>query len=298
MSQNPLVTVICLCYNHADYVVESLNSVINQDYKNIELIILDDCSKDESVIIIESWLKNHPEIQFVKNSLNLGNTRTFNIGLQLAKGDFIIDFAADDVLKKNCISRQINQFQTTSFENVGLVYGNCALIDEKGNFLESYFETNSNGKVVSKRTSGNEYLRILAGGKEAICSVSSLIKKEVFEKLNGYDETLAYEDLDFWIRASRVYNFDFIDEIIIEKRVLKNSMGSNFYKKNNTLTYSTYKILKKALSLNKTREEDLALQKRIHHEIITTFQSGSYSLCIKNIGLRIQIGFRKWFNKN
>jgi glycosyltransferase involved in cell wall biosynthesis len=56
MSQYPLVTVICLCYNHADYVIESLNSVINQDYKNIELIILDDCSKDDSVIIIESWL--------------------------------------------------------------------------------------------------------------------------------------------------------------------------------------------------------------------------------------------------
>jgi len=198
-------------------------------------------------------------------------------------------------LKKNCISSQLNQFQTTSFENVGLVYGNCALIDEKGIFLENYFETNSNGKVTSKRTSGNEYLRILAGGKEAICSVSSLIKKEVFEKLNGYDETLAYEDLDFWIRASRVYNFDFIDEIIIEKRVLKNSMGSNFHKKNSALTYSTYKILKKALSLNKTREEDVALQKRIHYEIITTFQSGSYGLCLKNIGLRIQIGYRKWF---
>ena len=55
MQKNPLVTVICLCYNHAEFVVESLNSVVNQNYKAIELIILDDCSTDDSVTIIENF---------------------------------------------------------------------------------------------------------------------------------------------------------------------------------------------------------------------------------------------------
>lgn len=295
MNQKSLVTIVCLCYNQADYVVESLNSVINQDYENIELIIIDDCSNDNSVIIINDWLRNHPQIDFIKNPINLGNTKAFNIGAKMAKGSFIMDFAADDVLRQNCISLQVNQFTKTTFENVAIVYGNCALIDDKSRFIKNYFETTPDGKLVRERVSGNEYKRILAGGNEAICSASALIKKEVFDKLNGYDETLAFEDLDLWIRTSREYNFDFIDEVIFEKRVLKNSMASDFYKKNSALTYSNYKILKKALKLNRTREEDLALQKRVHHEIITTFQSKSYGLCLKNIGLRVQIGIRKWF---
>ena len=100
MESNPLVTIICLCYNHSDFVVESLNSVINQDYKNIELIIIDDCSSDNSALVIKQWLKNYPEILFIKNEVNLGNTKSFNKGLQLAKGDYIIDLASDDVLEK------------------------------------------------------------------------------------------------------------------------------------------------------------------------------------------------------
>ena len=58
-----------------------------------------------------------------------------------------------------------------------------------------------------------------------------MIKKEVFDQLSGYDENLAYEDLDFWIRASRVYDFDFTDEILVQKRIVINSLGSDFHKK-------------------------------------------------------------------
>jgi glycosyltransferase involved in cell wall biosynthesis len=297
MQQNPSVTVICLCYNHADYVIESLNSVTDQDYKNIDLIIIDDASTDNSVLVIEGWLKNYPKITFIKNATNLGNTKSFNKGLIIAKGEYIIDLAADDVLEKNCVTTQLHQFATSTYENVGIVYGNAAMIDENGNFIETYFPIDANGKLIDKRTSGNEYKRILAGGKYAMCTVSSMIKKEVYTALNGYDETLSYEDLDFWIRASRVYNFDFIDEVLLKKRVLHNSMSTHFYKKNSALNHSTYIILRKALALNKTKEEDSALQKRVHHEIINTWQYKNYDLFFKNIGLRIKIAWRKWLKK-
>ena len=64
MQNFPLVSVICLSYNHKAYVVEALNSVINQTYPNIELLIADDCSSDNSIGVIKDWVKNHPEVHF------------------------------------------------------------------------------------------------------------------------------------------------------------------------------------------------------------------------------------------
>ena len=112
MHQNPLVSVICLCYNHADYVTESLDSVLNQEYKNIEIIIIDDCSTDNSVPVIDEWLQKYPSILFIKNKTNLGNTKSFNKALEIAKGAYIIDFATDDILMPNCITQQIEKFST------------------------------------------------------------------------------------------------------------------------------------------------------------------------------------------
>ena len=117
----------------------------------------------------------------------------------------------------------------------------------------------------------------------------------VFNRLGGYDEILAYEDLDFWIRASRVYDFDFTDEIIIQKRVVKNSLGSDFHKKNDErskkINFSTYVILKKTLKLNKTKEENKAVLKRIHFEMILNFKNRNFLMVLKYLILEIR--FRK-----
>jgi glycosyltransferase involved in cell wall biosynthesis len=300
MHQNPLVSVICLCYNHADYVTESLDSVLNQEYKNIEIIIIDDCSTDNSVPVIDEWLQKYPSILFIKNKTNLGNTKSFNKALEIAKGAYIIDFATDDILMPNCITQQIEKFSTSHFKNLGIVYGNATLIDEKGNFIEHYFKVSDNGKLLSKRKSGDEYLRIITGGDEAMCTVSAMVKKEVYEKLGGYDERLAYEDLDFWIRASRTYSFDFIDEILIQKRVLPNSLGTNFHRKKSDLSKkinsSTYQIIKKVYHLNKTKEEDKAILKRLHYEMILNFNNSHYPLVVKYTWLEMKIRFRILFN--
>ena len=139
MQDKPLVSIICLCYNHEKYVVETLQSVINQSYSNIELIIVDDYSSDNSKDVIVNWLKDYPEIQFIANNVNLGNTKSFNKAFQLSKGEYIIDLAADDVLLTNCVAKQLNGFKNSKFENIGLIYGNAELISENGTFISYYF---------------------------------------------------------------------------------------------------------------------------------------------------------------
>lgn len=296
MQQNSLVSIICLCYNHSNFVIESLQSVINQSYKNIELIIVDDCSNDNSVAVIKEWLINYPGIQFIANDKNLGNTKAFNIAVQFAKGEYIIDLAADDVLLPNCVTLQVEKFEKSKYKNLGLVYGNCENIYENGGFDSYYFAVDSNKKVIEKPCTGDIYKAVINSGK-TICSVTALIKKDIFNALGGYDDTLAYEDLDFWIRISRDYNIDFSDEILVQKRILNTAMSVNFVKKNSKINNSTYKILKKAIGLNRCLEEDLAIKKRIHYEIILSFKNKNIELFLKNLGLKLWLEWRSVFKQ-
>ncbi|MFV5696102.1 glycosyltransferase [Flavobacterium sp. LB3P122] len=292
MQDNPLVTIICLCYNQEDYVLESLFSVINQDYPSIQLIIVDDCSTDNSKSIIKKWRTDFPKIEFIANKTNLGSTQSFNKALKKAKGEYIIDLAADDVLLPNCVTSQINAFKNTTYKNLGIVYGNVELITEKGEFESYYFPVDRFQKVITARTTGDIYKSVLSGG-DSICSVSAMIKKTVFDHLNGYDETLVYEDLDFWIRASRIYEFDFIDDILMQKRIVPNSLGTDFFKKKDSraqkINHSTYLILKKAIDLNKTNEENKAILKRIHFEMILASKTSNLKLLLKYILLEIKL---------
>jgi glycosyltransferase involved in cell wall biosynthesis len=292
--QKPLVTIICLSYNHEQFVVESLNSVLNQSYKNIELIIADDCSTDSSEKTIKNWLENYPDIQFISNETNLGNTKTFNKALKIAKGDYVIDLAADDVLLPNCVEKQIDTFLNSNQKKLAIVYGNAEIISENKQHLRYYYEVNHEKKVLKKPATGDIYSSILSQNS-MICSVASMVKREVLDELKGYDENLAYEDLDLWIRTARNYNFEFIDSVLIQKRELEDSLGSQFYKKFNSRTrkinHSTYLIIKKAIALNKTKAENKAVLKRVHQEMVKAQKTYDIGLFIKYIPLELKLRF-------
>jgi glycosyltransferase involved in cell wall biosynthesis len=294
MHNNPLVTVICLCYNHAEFVVEALESVINQSHSKVELIIADDFSTDNSVEVIQKWLVQHPEIPFIANTQNLGNTKTFNKCLKLAQGEYIIDLAADDVLLVDCIEKQLSGFQNSTFENLAIVYGNAELITSEGDFIDDYFPTDAHRKGIETQPTGDIYCSIL-NGKTKLCSISALTKRSVFDQLNGYDENLAYEDYDFWIRAARNYNFDYIDEILIQKRMLDNSMYTLLLKKNNPktrkLNYSTYLILEKVFLLNKNKAEFKAMLKRIRVEMKVAFHTRDFTLLLRYAFLDLKVRY-------
>ena len=285
MQNFPLVSVICLSYNHEAYVVEALNSVINQTYPNIELLIADDSSTDNSAIVINEWLKEHPNVQFLSNNTNLGSNKTFNQLAKIAKGEYIIDLAADDVLLSNCIEKQIKTFQNSKYKKLGVVYGNLIEIDEDGAFLKNYYTEDEHPE------SGDIY-KMVIGRTTKICSVSSMVKKSVFEQLGYYDETLAYEDLDLWIRASRVFEFEYIPDLLVKKRILTTSLSAYFTQKKNPRTKrlheSTLKILYKAFELNQSKEEHKAMLGRIRFEFYKFLKSRDVVLLAKLLILELK----------
>src|ERR1039457_6887169 len=92
----PLVSVLVGCYNHARYVTETLESVRLQTYPKIQLIIWDDCSRDNSVEAIQSWIRQHNyECIFLQHSVNRGICQSLNEALALAQGKYISMVAAD-----------------------------------------------------------------------------------------------------------------------------------------------------------------------------------------------------------
>ncbi|MCG9793648.1 glycosyltransferase family 2 protein [Flavobacterium algicola] len=294
MQSKPLVTVICMCYNHSEFVIESLNSVLDQNYSNIELIIADDASTDDSKFVIEKWLLQHPQIPFIINSKNLGNNKTFNNAFKLSEGEYIIDLAADDILLPNCIEKQLTAFLSPTCQNIGMVYGNAELISCDKKHLEYYYPVNEFKKASSCPPSGDIYSSVI-GYRQYICSVSSMLKRETFIALDGYDDTLAFEDLDYWFRCARNYNIVFIDEILVQKRVVQNSLGSMFRRRmnphTNKLNHSIYLIVKKAIVMNKTKEEDKELLHRIHIEMDKAVRTLNLPLLIQYISLELKMRF-------
>lgn len=273
----PKVTVICTCYNHEKFVEDALDSIISQTYPNVQIIVVDDFSTDNSVKTIEHWIKKHPDTLFIKNALNLGCTKSFNNAFQYATGDYLIDFAADDILLENCIEEQINAFNTSKFENLAIVYSNINLVDENLNFISKYYDTTEHPE------SGNVYKMIISRSVK-ICSVGAMVKKGIFEAIGGYDEDLIYEDLDLWIRVSRHYNFQYISKILAKKRELSHSLGSNFFKKGKVskeIHQSTLKILKKTLELNTSKDEYSSLLQRIRFEMVKLLWAREFSLLFR-----------------
>lgn len=269
----PKVSVICLCFNQADYIEESIQSVLDQNYANIQLIIVDDASTDHSQSIIQQLSNNlRIEHEIILLSNNRGNCSAFNLGLERATGKYIIDLAADDLLLPDRIKKGVELLENQP-ESVGVNYCEVESINEKGQSI-----TRPSVKKPSKITD-DIYLQLIR--HYWINPASMLVRKSVLDKLGGYDEKLTYEDFDFWIRSSRVYHYSYIKEILVKKRIVSKSLGSQQSTYRNKHEYSTYMVCKKIKQLNRSEEENKALKSRITYEIIRCLKLGHLGLAVK-----------------
>lgn len=224
-----LVSVIALCYNHEDYLIETLDSILNQTYQNIELVILDDLSKDNSVTLIENWIETHDvNCIFIKHESNKGVCASLNEAIKVCKGNYIQMISCDDVLLSEKIKTQVLQFQKIP-DKYGVIYSNAQIIDENSKKLNLNFIEYFIGSREIKEFSGDVFHELTKGN--FIPAMSTLIKKEVFDRVGLYDERLIYEDYDFWLRVAREFSFIFIDDSLVYYRLHSSNLHKKISKK-------------------------------------------------------------------
>ena len=269
----PLVTVVCLCYNHRAFIKEALDSVLAQTYPNIQIILVDDASTDESVREIEALLVQNPHIEFISLKQNVGNCKAFNIGLAKANGAYVIDFATDDVMLPDRIRQQVDFFRSLD-EAYGVVFTDAIYMDGNGKFLYNHVDNLRRKGLLTVMPQGNVYADVIS--RYFISSPTMMIRKEVLDSLNGYDERLAYEDFDFWIRSALNYKYAFLDKKLTKVRRTKNSMSAGWYRPGDAQLHSTFVVCKKIQRLNRTEEEHASLMKRVRYELRQSVFSGNY----------------------
>lgn len=198
---NPLVSIIVPNYNHARYLNQRLDSIFNQTYKNFEVILLDDLSKDNSLEILDSY-EDERIVCRIYNKDNSGSPfRQWKKGLELAKGDFVWIAESDDWAELTFLEKMISVF--SEHENVAVAYSDMLYVDEKGNEIEESFEQyakNSHPNLweSSHYYKGSDYVKIFMLHKCLIVNASSVIfKKDLGRRY--IDRILNYKEAGDWL---------------------------------------------------------------------------------------------------
>jgi glycosyltransferase involved in cell wall biosynthesis len=272
--QSPLITVVCLCYNHERFVKDALESVFNQTHQPVQLIVIDDASTDGSVGVIRDILKEHPDVPFLALEKNNGNCRAFNQAIPFIKGEFVIDLSADDILLPSRMEEGVRAFNFFGKE-YGIHFSDAENISEDNKHLSFHSDRFSHVNIPQ----GDVYAAVIE--KYFICGPSVMMRKQVLERMNGYDETLTYEDFDLWIRAARDFKFCYTPKVLIKRRQVATSLGQQQFKRGSAQLISTYKVCLKIQKLNRSRYEQRALSKRITYEITVALRLLNFALATR-----------------
>lgn len=202
-----LVSIIIPTYNMAKFLEKAISSAINQTYKNIEIIVIDNCSTDETEILIQEF--KDLRLKYVRNVKNLGATTNFNKGISLANGEFIKFLEADDILVNNCIEHLVREFKNDL--EIGMICTGRYYI-EADDSINGHFVISKSKYLISPYSR----LRFLFKGNEFGTPSDIIIRKSSLDSLKNDFFRLDYEpylnDWDFWYRISLETNVKFLNQ--------------------------------------------------------------------------------------
>lgn len=210
------IDVIIPAYNAEKFIERTMRSVVFQTLPPEKIIVVDDGSTDGTVNVIKEFAKtSNIQIQLHLQE-NRGPNAARNEGLRHADSEFVAFLDADDVWTKNKLERQIEVFEKTEFEKLGLVYTAYDLIDEhdvevKYKFLVFKLNTDMRGHVFDKMFDAMK----ITGSSSGV-----LIKRDCFRETGFFDETLkGAEDWDMWLRISENFSIDYVNEVLVHVRM-------------------------------------------------------------------------------
>ncbi|SDU28756.1 alpha-1,3-rhamnosyltransferase [Pseudomonas pohangensis] len=213
-TEQPLVSVIIASYNHGPYIEASIGSVLAQTYGNVELLVVDDGSTDDSVERIRRLQQQHGFDFLVQK--NQGLSRTLNDSIARARGDLIVSFGSDDVMLPERLALQVAYMQGKP--EVGICAGNIEEIDARG------VSRGAPRKLALRRL---DFEDVFLNRKPGAPAPTLMFRREALEKVGGFDPQIRLEDLYIQLKITRAgYFVDILAEVLALYRV----HGTNTYK--------------------------------------------------------------------
>jgi glycosyltransferase involved in cell wall biosynthesis len=238
----PLVSVITITYNRADLVQRAVRSALAQTHTNLEVIVVDDGSIDETAAVMAQLMSEDARVRFLPQAENKGGNTVRNIGLKAAGGAFIGYLDSDDEWLPEKLEKQLAYFAENDAPDLGVVYCGINSHTPDGVFQRLPFYT---GKIWPQMLVDNH---ITGGGSTA------LLKREVFETVGGFDEADELrrggaQEYELWIRVAEKYRIEAVQECLV-----------NYYEGGQSVTALTMKN-----PLLRTASREYILRK--HHDL-------------------------------
>ncbi len=229
------VSIILPVYNGERYLREALDSIQAQTFTDFECIIVNDCSTDSSLAIAEEYAQKDARFVVISNIINSKLPYTLNVGHKVATSPLLTWTSDDNILLPHFLETHISYF--TEDKNIEITYAPCMLINEHG--LPQQFTIEELPPYIPLKSFTFEnitYNTFDTLSPEYMCNdncigASFMYKKEVFEKLNGYDVSkFLYEDYDFWIRAFKEHTtFKKISDTVYKYRNHPNALSERTF---------------------------------------------------------------------
>jgi glycosyltransferase involved in cell wall biosynthesis len=282
----PLVSVICTVFNQEKTISDTLDSVFNQTYPALELLIIDNGSKDSSFEVIQDTLHKYSRslhVLLVKLPKTENYCQAFNEVFCQATGEYFIDLSGDDLLFPTHIEDSVAKFNVC--RDAWAVFSNVELYDVKRQSFSLFYKS-LEGKEVKE---GDLYAAIVAGNP--VLSVSLLIDSHKFRQEGMYDPDLVYEDFDLMVRMSRKYPMYYTHSVGVRKLLHSQSFSAEQYRsKKSRMLPSTFRVCQKIQSMNRTEAERLALVQRVTYELKMAVISANYQVANDFVAMGRQLG--------
>jgi len=208
-TKQPLVSVIMPTYNHARFIGEAIDSVLNQTYKNLELIIIDNYSKDNTEKIVASYKDDR--IKYLKFRNNGVIAASRNYGIKNSHGEYIAFLDSDDMWNKKKLEKQLPHFQSSKIVGVA---SDAILITNTPYYRKKNYGRSKLGYI------DYQYMNIL--DSNPIMTSSCVVKREILKNVGFFDENRDFcfiEDWELWLRMARFGKFRVLEQKLLFYRV-------------------------------------------------------------------------------
>lgn len=214
-----LVTVAVPNFNYGAYLPDAVASAVAQRGVAVEVVIVDDCSTDDSFAVAQSLAARYDNVVALQNDVNQGHGRTFNRAWRAGRGEFVVRLDADDILAPDALARSVALFER--FDDVGLVYGRVA------HFCGDPPEPEDGAAATGLVWSGADWsYRMLQDDRNLIATPEAMLRRSVMEKYGAWKPELPHsQDLEMWLRAASFFDVGYVRAVQAYKRFHEASMN-------------------------------------------------------------------------